>query len=85
MIEVASCSTLVRDRGEKSRLYARAGIKVYWILNLIDSLVEVYTDPSGPGPSPAYRQDRDYSLNDSIPLVLEGHDFGSIPIRDLLP
>jgi Uma2 family endonuclease len=35
LIEV-SHSTLDHDRGFKRRLYARAGIPIYWIINLVD-------------------------------------------------
>src|SRR5262249_6277291 len=38
IMEVADTS-LARDRGEKLRLYARAGIVCYWIINLIDRQV----------------------------------------------
>jgi Uma2 family endonuclease len=44
-IEVAE-SSLDFDRGEKSSLYARAGIADYWIVNLVDRVVEVYRDPT---------------------------------------
>jgi Uma2 family endonuclease len=40
-----SDSTLRYDRGRKSSLYARAGIRDYWIVNLVDRQVEVYRDP----------------------------------------
>ncbi|HWG42575.1 MAG TPA: Uma2 family endonuclease [Gemmataceae bacterium] len=83
LIEVAD-STLEDDRLEKARLYARARIAMYWIINLIDLQVEVYTVPKT-GRSPAYRQRRDYSIKDSIPLLIEGQNFGLISVRDLLP
>ena len=44
VIEVAD-STLERDRTSKQRIYARAGIAIYWILNLRDRQLEVYTEP----------------------------------------
>ncbi len=44
VIEVAESSLLV-DRTVKLRSYARAGIPVYWIINLIDRQIEVHTDP----------------------------------------
>jgi Uma2 family endonuclease len=44
VIEVAD-STLERDRTTKQRIYARAGIAIYWILNLRDRQLEVYTEP----------------------------------------
>jgi Uma2 family endonuclease len=33
------------DRGLKARVYARAGIDDYWIVNLVDRTVEVHRDP----------------------------------------
>lgn len=83
LIEVAE-TTLQDDRGEKGRLYACNRIVAYWIINLIESQVEVYTDPKA-GRSPAYRQRRNYSLAESVPLLIAGQEFGSIPVRDLLP
>ena len=44
VIEVAD-SSLDRDRGIKLRSYARAGISVYWIVNLIDRQIEVFSAP----------------------------------------
>ncbi len=44
IIEVAH-SSLKYDRGEKARLYAKSGIRDYWIVNLVDHCVEVYRDP----------------------------------------
>lgn len=82
VIEVTD-TTLAEDR-TKGRLYARARIPVYWIVNLVDSIIEVYTDAKA-GRSPAYRQRRDYKIPNSIPLVLEGKIHGVIPVRDLLP
>src|SRR5207244_3112541 len=46
MVEVAD-SSLELDRTTKQRIYARAKIPVYWIVNLIDRQVEVYTHPTG--------------------------------------
>src|SRR5262245_19934296 len=44
LVEVAE-TTLGRDRGEKKMAYARGRIPVYWIINLVDRQVEVYSDP----------------------------------------
>jgi Uma2 family endonuclease len=46
LIEVAD-SSLETDRDEKARLYATAGVRDYWIVNLIDRAVEVHRDPKG--------------------------------------
>ena len=44
LIEVSD-ATLARDRGTKLRIYARAGIVEYWIVNLIDRQIEVHRSP----------------------------------------
>jgi Uma2 family endonuclease len=84
VVEIAD-SSLALDRGLKARLYARAAIAIYWIVNLPDSQIEVYTDPTGPGPEPAYQQHRDYAATEAVPLILDGVEIGQIPVRDLLP
>ncbi len=43
-IEVADASVAF-DRENKGSLYARAGIEDYWIVNLVDRVVEVYREP----------------------------------------
>jgi Uma2 family endonuclease len=84
LVEVAD-TTPLSDRNLKGPSYARVSIPVYWIVNLQDTLVEVYTDPSGPDPDPCYRQRRDYGITEEVPLVLDGQEVGRIPVRDLLP
>ena len=83
LIEVSD-STLAGDRQDKGRLYARAAIGCYWIINLVDRRVEVYTDPSGPAADPGYRSRRDFGLADAVPLVIAGRDVGPILVRELL-
>ncbi len=84
VVEVAD-SSLQRDRSLKKRLYAAAGIPVYWIVNLTDGQLEVYTDPSGPAEQPDYRQQRNYGSADTVPVVIEAREVGHIAVRDLLP
>lgn len=84
LIEVANTS-LLRDRRDKARIYARAGIAVYWIVNLEDRQVEVHTQPSGPTAIPAYGAVAVHSPGDAVPLVLEGATVGAIGVDDLLP
>ncbi len=45
VVEVAD-SSLGTDRGPKAGLYAAAGIGEYWIVNLLDRLLEVHRDPA---------------------------------------
>ena len=44
VVEVAKTS-LALDRVRKGGLYARAGIADYWIVNLVDEVLEVYREP----------------------------------------
>ena len=46
VIEIA-VSSLGYDRTTKARLYARRGIREYWIVNLADAVVEVHREPAG--------------------------------------
>jgi Uma2 family endonuclease len=84
VVEVAD-SSLERDRTHKARIYANAGVPVYWIVNLVDVQVEVYTDPTGPDPAPAYRTRRIYRPGDLVPFVVDGRELGPIPAQELLP
>jgi len=84
IIEVAN-SSLLRDQRDKTRIYARAGIPAYWIINLVDRRIEVYTQPSGPTAVPAYGAFQTFQPGDSVPLVLDGATVGSVPAAELLP
>jgi Uma2 family endonuclease len=84
LVEVAD-SSLSQDQGIKKRLYARSGFPAYWIVNLVDHRIEVYADPTGPAEVPDYRQRRDYGPDDSIPVVLDGVEVGSLPAAELWP
>ncbi len=84
VIEVSD-STLAFDRRFKMAEYAGAGIPVYWIVNLIDERVEVYTSPDPTADPPAYRTRTDHAHGQSVPLVLDGTTVASIPVADLLP
>ncbi|HEY6727854.1 MAG TPA: Uma2 family endonuclease [Polyangiaceae bacterium] len=44
VIEVSE-SSLRKDRGIKQRIYARNGARDYWIVNLVERVVEVYREP----------------------------------------
>jgi Uma2 family endonuclease len=84
LIEVAD-STLAGDRADKGRIYARAKIACYWIVNLLDRQVEVYTQPSGPAAAPAYGQQATFRAGDAVPLTLDGAALATVPVQDLLP
>ncbi|HZY85554.1 MAG TPA: Uma2 family endonuclease [Gemmataceae bacterium] len=84
VVEVAE-ATLAGDRADKGRIYAQAAIPCYWIINLVDWQIEVYTGPSGPTATPAYAQRRDLQIGADVALTLDGIVAASIPLRELLP
>lgn len=84
LIEVAD-STLGLDRGTKARLYARAGIEEYWIVNVVDRQVEVHSDPTGPAPDPAFQASHSFRPGEEIPFRLAGTELARIAVQDLLP
>lgn len=84
LVEVSD-STLARDRGIKKRIYARANVPIYWIVNLPDRCVEVYTEPTGPAENPDYSQPRVYGENDCVPVVLDGKEIGQLEVKSILP
>jgi Uma2 family endonuclease len=83
IVEVADTS-LRQDRGPKKRLYARAAIPVYWVVNLVDRRIEVHTDPTGPARTPDYRQRRDYVPGETVPIVIDAVELGSLAAAELL-
>ena len=82
-IEVAD-SSLARDRQDKGRIYTGAGIPVYWVVNLVDQQIEVYTSPSGAGTTAAYGQRQDYRRGDLVPVILDGVQVGHIAVSEIL-
>lgn len=84
LVEVAD-TTLELDRDFKGPLYAQAGFAAYWIVNIPERRVEVYSGPSSTGPSPHYQRRQDFNENESIPLILDGREVARIPVHELLP
>jgi Uma2 family endonuclease len=84
VVEVAD-TTLTRDRTTKKRTYARAQIPVYWIVNLVENQIEIYTRPSGAVEQPDYYHRQDYGMSDSVTVVIDEYQVGTIAVRDLLP
>ena len=52
LIVEVSDSSLALDRTEKASLYARAGIADYWILNLVERVLEVHREPTAGSAAP---------------------------------
>jgi Uma2 family endonuclease len=74
LVEV-SRTNITADR-QQGNFYGRAGIPVYWIVNLVDRQVEVYTDP---GPS-GYVSRTDFSSGQYVPVVVDGAQVGQVAV-----
>ena len=85
VVEVAETS-LALDRTHKGSLYARAGLADYWILNLVDGVLEVYRQPAPFSRAPfgwAYSEVRSLGATDLVsPLAAPEV---RIPVAALLP
>lgn len=84
VIEVADTS-LWYDRTVKGRLYAEAGIPEYWIVNIEERIVEVYTSPTPTAEPAAYATRTDYAVGQSVPLTLDGTIVGHLAVIELMP
>lgn len=78
VVEVAD-ATLAFDREQKKRLYARAGVPEYWIVNLIDQQLEVYRDSHGED----YRRHTVLRPGESVSPSAAPE--GEIPVSELIP
>jgi Uma2 family endonuclease len=83
VIEVAD-SSLAFDRRVKGSLYARERVAEYWIINLVESVVEIYRDPTE-DPSArfgcSYARSNRVTRTESIALPFGG----VVSAEDLLP
>jgi Uma2 family endonuclease len=81
IVEVAD-SSLARDRA-KARIYAAAGVPLYWIVNLNDDCVEVYTQPEVAGAR--FLHQRDYHRGEDLSLSLANSVSMTLAVTELLP
>ena len=82
VVEVSD-STLAGDR-LKRRVYARAGIPTYWIVNLVDSRLEVFTNPGDTGGAADYSSEAILTRTDVVTLSLPNHVPLEIAVADLV-
>jgi Uma2 family endonuclease len=83
VVEISD-TTLHRDRGLKKRVYARAGVPVYWIFNLVNDCIETHTQPSGPADSPHYHAPQTFLAGQFIPLIVSGVELGQLAVSEIL-
>lgn len=84
VVEVAE-SSLLNDRVDKKRAYARAGVVCYWLVDLVHSIVEVYTGPSGPTESPDYAKVERVEAEGTLIFHIEDQEIGRIAVREIFP
>ena len=78
IVEIAS-SSLYDDQG-MAGVYGRAGIPFYWIINLKDRQVEVYSRPGKNG----YRSHKTFASGERVPVTIVGRKLPPIAVDDLL-
>jgi Uma2 family endonuclease len=83
VVEVAD-SSLSDVRPVMKRVYARSGFPVFWLLNLVDKRIEVYSDPTGPVEEPDYLYRHDFGPDQMIPLIIDGLELEQLSVSDLL-
>lgn len=83
VVELAD-STIAKDRTYKTRIYARAGVPEYWIVNLAERCLEVYRDlETSPTQAGLYRSSQKLGPSESIaPLAVPQT---LVAVADLLP
>ena len=79
VVEVSDTS--LSDDRNQAELYGRASIPFYWVINLIDGQVEVY---SNPGPS-GYQALEVLAPGHVLTVIIDGVAVGEIPVANLLP
>ena len=86
LIVEISDNTLAYDRRTKTGLYARAGVAEYWIVNLVDRVLEVHRQPAPMTDMPlghGYRSVVQYTAEQTVsPLAAPSQ---VVPVAALLP
>ena len=80
LVAEVSVSSLDEDRA-MADIYAAGGVPVYWIVNVDDGQVEVYSDP---GPS-GYQSHEVLAPGHVLSVMVNGVEVGEIPVADILP
>ncbi len=79
VVEIADPS--LREDREMAGIYGAGGVPVYWIVNLVDRQVEVYSVPSPAG----YQSCEVFNAGRHVPVFADGVEIGRIGVDDILP
>ena len=80
VVEIAGAS-LPADRTDMARVYAAAGIPIYWVVDLAEGRVEIFSDPRRDG----YHSHQVLARGQDIPVVVAEVEAAWIAVSDLLP
>ncbi len=84
-VEVSE-SRLAFDRRHKGSLYARAGLADYWVVNLVDRVLEVYREPVPDPEAPfGWRFARREVLDSAMTATPLAAPSAPVRVADLLP
>jgi len=75
-----SRSSLAADR-KMAGIYGRAGIPVYWLIDVVNRQVEVFSQPGPAG----YAAVEVLAPGHVLTVVFDGVEVGEIPIEDIMP
>jgi len=85
VVEVAQ-SGLAIARGRKATAYARGRIADYWIVNLVDRVLEIHREPARPGPArPRWGYAAMETLGADATITPLAAATAAIRVADLLP
>jgi Uma2 family endonuclease len=66
----------------KLALYARAGVPVYWVVDVLERQVVEYTGPNGRG---GYDHRVVRRPGETLDVVIDGHACGQVRVEDIVP
>jgi Uma2 family endonuclease len=79
VVEISDTS--LGDDRRLAQIYGASGIAAYWIVNLVDRQVEVYTLPYRDG----YHSREDFAPGQHLSVAIDGVELGRIAVADILP
>jgi Uma2 family endonuclease len=83
LVEVSD-STYAKDHGPKWEKYASCRVLTYWIVNIPERRIEVYSSPSGRGKAAQYRDRKDHGPDEEVPVIIDGREWGRIKVSDII-
>jgi len=79
VVEIADSS--LRDDISLAQVYGAGGIPVYWLVNLVDCQVEVFSEPCPGG----YQSHQVFKPGQEISVVVDGIEVGRIAVSEIRP